>query len=395
MKSRTATPGGSPRLWNAWTSARRNGSLWRSEPERAGRGPLRAIPLARPDEGATCGPRPATVTVVATDGSQIFPDRHADPACYLLNVGRIALHYGTLDAPLMVAEPDFRYSRTDLDDLAPEDPESPEASAEVVSALRDEQELGWLHRTAFDERRSGRDLVALADGTLIRWMLRGMKNRSLEKTLLARYVAILDRFQADGIPLASYISRPGAAEVVNLLRLHRGEGDWDRGTDSLHGLLDRHLFEEVLGVGERSATFASRSEVLSEYGPHKIVAFYLRLPGEVARVEMPEWAAQVPGWLDSGAFGPARSGREGRGLPHHPARGARAGRRPRGGAGDVLPAPGGPPPARRSRLWRQRQERLEAGAARVRDGARFVSPEARGDGRPQTTGTASGGAKVS
>ena len=264
----------------------------------AGRGPLRAIPLARPDASTACGPRPATVTVVATDGSQIFPDRHADPACYLLNVSRIALHYGTLDAPLMVAEPDFRYSRTDLDDLAPDDPESPEASAEVVSALRDEQELGWLHRTAFDERRSGRDLVALADGTLIRWMLRGMKNRSLEKTLLARYVAILDRFQADGIPLASYISRPGAAEVVNLLRLHRGEGDWDRGDDSLHGLLDRHLFEEVLGVGERSATFASRSEVLSEYGPHKIVAFYLRLPGEVARVEMPEWAAQVPGWLD-------------------------------------------------------------------------------------------------
>ena len=70
------------------------------------------------------------------------------------------------------------------------------------------------------------------------------------------------------------------------------------GPDSLHGLQDRHLFRCVLGVGERSAVFASRSEVLKEYGPHAVVAFYVRLAGEVARVEMPRWCAQVPGWLD-------------------------------------------------------------------------------------------------
>ncbi len=273
---------------------------WEALAERvrgAGRGPLRGIPLGQPDTSTASGDRPRTVTVVATDGSQIFPDRHSDPACYLLNVGRIALHYGTLDPPLMRAEPDFRYSRGDLDDLAPDDPATPEASAEVVSALRDEQELDWLHKTAVEERRSGREIVALADGTLIRWMLRGMKNRTLEATLLARYVAILDRFQKDGVPLASYISRPGSSEVVNLLRLHRGEEDWATGDDSLHGLLDRHVFERLLKVGERSTTFQSRSEVLSQYGPHQIVAFYLRLKGEVARVEMPEWAAKVPGWL--------------------------------------------------------------------------------------------------
>ena len=262
------------------------------------RGPLRAVPLARPDRGAATGPRPATVTVVATDGSQIFPDRHADPACYLLNVGRVALHYGTLDEPLLAAEPDFRYARTDLDALADGDAAAPQASAEVVSALRDEKELEWLHRTAVEERRSGREVVALADGTLIRWMLRAMKNRALEATLLGRYIQILDRFQADGVPLASYVSRPGSAEVINLLRLHRGEPDWEHGPQSLHGLLDRHLFERVLEVGQRSATFESRSEVLAQYGPHRVVAFYLRLPGEVARVEMPRWAADVPGWLD-------------------------------------------------------------------------------------------------
>ncbi|MEM1057068.1 MAG: DNA double-strand break repair nuclease NurA [Bacteroidota bacterium] len=264
----------------------------------ASRGPLRGVPLGRPDLRQPPRVRPKTVTVVATDGSQIFPDRHADPACFLLNVGRVALHYGTLDPPLLVAEPDFRFHTDDLADLAPESPDVPDATAEVVSALRDEQELGWLHRTAVEERRSGREIVALADGTLIRWMLRGMKNRNLEERLLARYVGILDRFRDDGIPLASYISKPGAAEVVNTLRLYRGEGDWDRGPESLFGLQDRHLFEAVLEEGERSELFASRSEVLQSYGGHAVVAFYVRLGAEVGRVEMPRWVSEVPGWVD-------------------------------------------------------------------------------------------------
>ena len=213
-------------------------------------GPLRALPQSDPGECHTCGDRPPTVTVVATDGSQIFPDRHVDPACYLLNVGRIALHYGTLDAPLIVAEPDLRYRAEDLLDLSgDDDPITVDFSAEVVSALRDEQELHWLFRTASEERRSGRPIVGLADGTLIRWMLRGMKNRRVEDRLIDRYVRELDRFQEAGIPIASYVSRPGNAEVVNFLRMHLGEEDFDASPTSLRGLLDRHLFEHVLAEG--------------------------------------------------------------------------------------------------------------------------------------------------
>ena len=169
---------------------------WRAVRERAEAltgGPLRALPDDRPDGRHGCGARPPTVTVVATDGSQIFPDRHVEPACYLLNVGRVALHYGTLDPPLIAAEPALRYRQQDLDELADDDPaQSPlDLTTEVVSALRDELELRWLADTAEAERRSGRPALAMADGTLIRWMLRGMKNRRLEDRLLDRYVAEL------------------------------------------------------------------------------------------------------------------------------------------------------------------------------------------------------------
>ena len=264
------------------------------------RGPLRAVPTDRPDGSHACGPRPSTVTVVATDGSQIFPDRHVEPACYLLNVGRVAFHYGTLEVPLIQAEPALRYRQQDLADLAEDDADaSPlDVTTEVVSALRDELELRWLFETASDERRSGRPVLAIADGTLIRWMLRGMKNRRLETRLLARYVHELDRFRETGIPVCSYVSRPQNAEVVNLLRLHRGEDDWDAAPDSLRGLHDRHLFEHHLGPDERSTVFLSRSEVLREYGEHRVVAFYVRGCSEVGRVEMPEWVAGNPEWLD-------------------------------------------------------------------------------------------------
>ena len=263
-------------------------------------GVLRAIPTAAPHRPYACGPRPATVTVVATDGSQIFPDRHVEPACYLLNVGRVAIHYGTLDPPLIQAEPSLRYRAQDLAELADDDAQaSPlDLTAEVVSALRDELELRWLFETAAAERRSGRPVLAIADGTLIRWMLRGMKNRRLETELLARYVAELDRFREAGIPVCSYVSRPANAEVVNLLRLHRGEDDWSTEPDSLRGLHDRHLFEHRLDKGSRSAVFLSRSEVLSAYGAHRIVAFYVHGCAEVGRVEMPEWVARDPGFLE-------------------------------------------------------------------------------------------------
>lgn len=263
-------------------------------------GPLRALAVSDPRGRHTAPPRPATVTVVATDGSQIFPDRHVEPACYLLNVGRVALHYGTLDPPLIAAEPTLRYRQQDLDSLTEDDDptSAPDFTAEVVSALRDELELQWLFDTARDERRSGRPIVALADGTLIRWMLRGMKNRALEDVLIGRYVAQLERFRQDGIPVAAYVSRPGNAEVVNLLRLHRDEPDWDVAPDSLRGLLDRHLFDATLAPGQRSALFLSRSKVLDQYGPHRIAAFYVHVGVEIGRVEMPEWATQQDGWVD-------------------------------------------------------------------------------------------------
>ena len=246
-----------------------------------------------------CGQRPTPVTVTATDGSQIFPDRHVEPTCYLLNISRIAFQYGTTEPPVMEARPRFHYRRGEVGDLFDELAAS--ASAEVVSALRDEYELQELLNTARSVRLEERPTVAMADGTLIRWMLRGLRNRELEDRLVARYTKLLAAFREECIPLCSYISMPANTEVINLLRIHLGECEEPGPDETLEGLQDRRLYEQTLASGERSAVFESASHIQREYGPDRICYFYVHVdtPGgaEVGRVEMPAWVVEE-GLLD-------------------------------------------------------------------------------------------------
>ena len=313
--------------------------------------PRRLVAALRSDPTTqrTAPDRPAEITVVATDGSQIYPDRHVEPAYFLLNVGRVAFHYGTTETPVLDAVPNLRFP----DDLeAHFDEVLATMTTEVVSALRDEQELAELLHLAQEQQRDGRDLVALADGTLIRWMLRGMQNREVEQELIARYTQMLSGFMESALPVASYVSMPGNTEVVNLLRFHLDELDEDvdrwrserraerpssqsnadpapdrsaagehaggdgmqvredaaaynadaSGGDEvdeppLSGLLDRHLFSGMLAPGERSAVFGSTSHIQREYPEgNEICYFYVQVPvtdavQEIARVEIPAWVA--------------------------------------------------------------------------------------------------------
>jgi hypothetical protein len=262
-----------------------------------------------PVKTASAPSRPTPVTVVATDGSQIYPDRHVDPTFFLLNVSQVGFQYGTREEPLLATTPRLRFQ----DDLSAHvDDVLGAMTTELVSALRDEMELELLLDAARTARTEGRPLVALADGTLIRWMIRGMNDEAAEEELIARYTNLLEAFQRDGLPPASYVSMPATTEVVNLLRFVGGElaAPAPEGmavtpeTPSLDGLLDRHVFDAVLDPGERSATFGSTSHIQRAYPEGSAVCyFYLKVPspagpGEMGRVEVPEWVAADPALLD-------------------------------------------------------------------------------------------------
>jgi hypothetical protein len=270
---------------------------------RADTTPLVAGLREAPDAVYAAPERPTPCTAVATDGSQIYPDRHVEPTCYLLNVSRVAFQYGTLEAPTLEARAQFEYEGCDLAEHF--DARHGAVNAELVSALRDEEELRALLDAARQARTDSRPLVALADGTLIRWMIRGMQNHDLEEELIGRYATLLEGFREEKLPLASYVSMPGNSEMINLLDVHLGREGEDE--TALAGLLDRWLFAETLSVGERSATFTSASRIQSRYGEaDRICYFYTRVPastgrtggGEVARVEVPAWVADDEALLD-------------------------------------------------------------------------------------------------
>ena len=105
--------------------------------------------------------------LIATDGSQIFPDRHAIATYYLINTGTIVLRKGSGLAPSTESMPEIFLDNDDV-----YDDEGQVISNEDVSVQRSRREIEALARLAEQERAAlGGDLsvpiVALVDGPLL------------------------------------------------------------------------------------------------------------------------------------------------------------------------------------------------------------------------------------
>lgn len=266
-------------------------------------------PVARPVEPLDVRhplPQPfEQYTVIATDGSQIEPDRHRAALCYVLNVGAVLLHYGPNPRAVLQSEPTLAFKDDDLHIVSNNrrflvqghilTVKRTIAEADALAALAE----GW---------GDGAPTVGLQDGTLIMQTLEGWGiEDELREQLTARFLDSLERLKRLGVPLASYISRPRASDVANALRVaecpHPAANCGQHcsellATDSepcawLATVTDRLLFEFLpLADGERSALFLSSSPIsLERYGEHRVHYFYLNVGPEIARVEVPAWVA--------------------------------------------------------------------------------------------------------
>jgi hypothetical protein len=158
--------------------------------------------------------------------------------------------------------------------------------------------------------------VALQDGTLILWGLDSLPE-AVTRWSLPTFLEALMRAREFDRPVASYISAPGSAELVNALRIaicdypdHNRTVDCDHcrrriaseghvpACDVLPPVSDRWLLDEIakLQPGERTAVFQSRSRVLDQYElvhpDLRICYFYMHNGWEIARVEAPRWVVE-------------------------------------------------------------------------------------------------------
>ena len=241
---------------------------------------------------------PEQVTIVASDGSQIFPDQHGMAFYYAVNIGTVVFRHGSGLAPEVASEPTLYFSEDQVY------PNGSPVNADRISAQRDLAEMQELARLALREPATGPPRIALGDGSLVIWLERKEIPDDQQSQILKSYLGCLDRLRGEDLPVAAFVSRPRSAEVVALLYLAYQEPEERQNVTKLSdtqfgGLTDRALFG-FLEPGERSASFVRSMASNRPYRAqgHSVTFFYLNTGTDLARVEVPEWVARHRDRLD-------------------------------------------------------------------------------------------------
>ncbi len=250
-------------------------------------------------------PVPDRATILAADGSQIYPNIHASALYYLINVAVFTYYHGDGDLPDTVSEPRLFYAENDIrsegDNII---------NNAAVNALRTVQELRILSSKAWQQLDRPHPLLAISDGPLL-WFV----GPDVPKAREDEYFGFLRSFydlhanmqmrHGQSAGLVGYVDRPTKPHLVALLYLMSlEEKAIQRGVfndlGDFSGLHDEWLMSRLLKPGERSALMVQQSPQNKKFRErdenHEIAFFYLNVsaapPYHVVRVELPVWTAR-------------------------------------------------------------------------------------------------------
>jgi hypothetical protein len=252
------------------------------------------------DEPKPLPPCPPQATLLATDGSQIMPDRHAAFLYYVINIGGIVYYHGRGRAPT-------EFTLPTLADLVEEEPFG--VSGGVVSARRDLAEISSLAQSVKEFSAEARPLLALLDQRLLYWPAGGLDQERHE--VLLGWQEAMRTMHTEGGLLAGYIDRPGKSSVVMLLHtLDIDHPDFDPATlygrSEWQGVTDAVLYGDLLPPGHRSKLFveiSAHNNNFRRYDPANEVCFFYLNAGrsgrQIARVDVPMWVAQDAAAVDA------------------------------------------------------------------------------------------------
>lgn len=255
-------------------------------------------------------------TVLAVDGSQIYPDRHvAGAGCFLLNTGGVKLSYGAKSSAEFFSQPYVL-----LPDNLIEGIKDVSFSRDLVDLKREEFELA-----ATVERALGCDEppICFVDGSIIFWQLEA-KHPDVKSFFLNKYLFYLDQLYKNKILVAGYISMSKSKELVNLIKLGlcrftvadcirchhqfapQVEESHDFPCKQVDRLLDTHVARFFLKPRHRTTVFYSNSKIVESYPEHPAGGFnplrpafvYCDVGAEIVRLEVPAWIAKDKDALD-------------------------------------------------------------------------------------------------
>ena len=251
------------------------------------------------DAGFPLLPLTKPVTILAADGSQINPDRHAEVEYCLINVGAIRMRLGAPEPPQIYIDSSRLFYDEGLYRTFGMITEG------LLALKRDLEERKVLVDLA---AQSQPPVITFTDGPMELWGAkdsRGEEGKEYRESL-EEYKGVLSQLCKLQVTTAGYVDKPAADLVVRLLEVAatpENELESIRNHRPFRGVRDRDLYEHLLHPGERSAIFAIQSISAEEYpGPLALHFFYLNVGREgrssLARVEVPAWVVESPEMLE-------------------------------------------------------------------------------------------------
>lgn len=242
-------------------------------------------------------------TLLAADGSQVYPNEQSPVHYYLLNLGLFIYQYGQEVVPETITMPTLVFHK----DLV-HDNNRQIISNRTVDARRTVAEMQFLSQQAWRMHRDGvRDpLVTLFDNHLLFWA--GTDVTGGDQLMQDFHIGMGQLRDADAI-LGGYVDSPMRSRVVLrlLYLLTLGDEAHIKANEKLlaaggdlEGLRDTHLFDYILERGERSALMVQNSPRNLGYkqrdSGYEIAFFYVKVYNgyqtAIARVDVPMWVAK-------------------------------------------------------------------------------------------------------
>jgi hypothetical protein len=242
---------------------------------------------------APCPDLPETFTVMAADGSQINPSRHARVEFCVINVAVVKMVRGSGLAPKI-----FTHSQLlDYDSVfLPGGGMLPEGIVALKRDLREREALAELAGELVPPA------VSITDGPLE--LYREPQEAGDFDQTLERYLEVLAGLRQRELITLGYVDKPGGDLIARLLELIQLDAlelaSYNQARRRYAGVSDVSLLSPfLLHPGDRSAVFAIQSEIARRFtGDLTLHFFYLNvgLPGRphLARVEIPGWVARDP-----------------------------------------------------------------------------------------------------
>ena len=255
-----------------------------------------AVPREPLDTVVSMPSLPDRFTVIAADGSQINPSRHARVEFCVINVGLVKMVRSSGLTPQVKTISQL----LDYDSIFL--PNGGMITEGMVALKRDLREREALMEIADDLQPPA---ISMTDGPLELYR-EPQETAEFTKTF-ERYLNVLQQLSDRGLLTLGYVDKPGSDLIGRLLELIQMSEDDLRNHSQYRrrfsGVRDVHLMQDLLTTpGDRSALFAIYSPTALRFGRELLPHFFYLNVGPVgkphlARVEVPGWIAQNPALL--------------------------------------------------------------------------------------------------